>query len=119
MLYSASSENLKIQALFPSSYLEVFLGNTFAFDVLAGQVIEVHAEHLRVAQQVYDGVESVGDAKQVSVEFRTVGIIDFDSFEQRPGARVVLEEAATEAAAAAATVASFAALAYSHEESGG
>lgn len=75
--------------------------------MLAGQVIEVHAKHLRVVQQVYDGVESVGDAKQVSVEFRTVGLVDFDSFEQRLGARIVFQEAAAEAA----IVASFAALA--------
>lgn len=75
--------------------------------MLASQVIEVHAKHLRVVQQVYDGVESVGDAKQVSVEFRTVGLVDFDSFEQRLGARIVFQEAAAEAA----IVASFAALA--------
>lgn len=75
--------------------------------MLAGQVIEVHAKHLRVVQQVYDGVESVGDSKQVSVEFRTVGLVDFDSFEQRLGARIVFQEAAAEAA----IVASFAALA--------
>lgn len=75
--------------------------------MLASQVIEVHAKHLRVVQQVYDGVESVGDSKQVSVEFRTVGLVDFDSFEQRLGARIVFQEAAAEAA----IVASFAALA--------